>query len=1555
GLKVTRNVGEQLGSKFDLTVYVEEPEDTPYLMIEYNIRLFKEETIRRFMQYYRTILTSVLDDPRRRIADIDFIPPAEKEQLLILFNRTDTAYPEDTTVYRLFQQQVERTPDAPALRSGDLELSYAQLNSRANRLAHLLQARGVKADQVVGIMLNRSLELIETLYAVLKAGGTYLPIDPEYPVGRITSMLTASRSSLLITDTDILENKPLAEIDNAPEIILPTELARELDGQSDQNPAPLSEPGDLIYIIFTSGSTGAPKGAGVFHRGFVNLMNWFLTQYNIGRSDTNLLLTSFSFDLTQKNLYASLLSGGTLVIPTIRHFDPAPLVREISANRVTWINCTPSMFVQMVGYCNGREMQPLESLRWVYLGGEPIVVEPLLEWLESPYCNGKLVNTYGPTECTDISNAYVVESPRSFLDAPIPVGKPIYNVRLYVIDRYRNPLPVGIPGELCISGSGVGIGYVNDSKLTAEKFITAAPNGDDIRLYRTGDLVKWLPDGTIIFIGRLDHQVKIRGFRIELGEIENRLLDHQAIKETLVTAKKQVDGDNYLCAYIVPVNPKAAGDLTPGTLGEFLIKELPDYMVPSYFVILDKMPLNPNGKVDRKALPEPGVTHSIGGRYVPPANRCEEQLTALWSEILNLSPDRIGVQDNFFQLGGHSLKATGLIAAIHKTFSVEISISELFAEPTIRGIRQLMNKTGERIYSSIPPVEEKDYYPLSSAQKRFFVIHRLNPSTITYNLPETLHLEGQLDRSSLEAAVKKLIHRHESLRTSFEIIHGEPVQKIHPQVDFRIDAVDPEQEETPVRPFDLSTAPLLRIRLTKVKENRHIIFFDMHHIISDGVSMAIFTREFMTLYDGREPGPLRLQYKDFSHWQNHWMSTDQLKDQETFWLNRFRDEIPKLELPYDFPRPPLQSHAGDRLGFTLEPDRFRLLERVCLETGTTTFMLLLALFNLLLSRLSGQEDIVVGSATAGRRHQDIEGIIGVFINTLPLRNYPSAQKTFSSFLEDVKENVLQALENQDYQYEELVEKVVDTHDLNRGALFDVMLMVQNMEIQTIEIPGLKLLPSETRQTTSKFDITFTALEANDQLDFIVTYSTALFKRQRIEQFTGYFKRIVSQVLEDTRRTIGDIDILSKEERNQLLYDFNATAADYPREKTIDRLFEEQADRTPHRLALFGTGTGTGRNHPFMASISYKALDEKARRLAGRLRDKGIGPDAIVGLITTPSVETIIMILAVLKAGGAYLPIDPDYPQERIDFMLKDSGAKVIVTNNLAVDGLDGLIVKRINGSGEPTNKPINQRTNEPANLAYIIYTSGTTGNPKGVMIDHRGVVNLVSALKEDVFRYNKPVNVSLISPYVFDASVKQVFPTLLLGHTLNIVPEETRLDAEQLVSFYKERNIRISDGTPAHLNIILDVKEQLGHHLPVEIFVIGGEELKPDLCTRLFTAVNHRELKIMNVYGPTECCDVTTSYTVTRDISRRHRVPIGKPLGNKKTYILSPGGRLQPIGITGELCIGGIGTGKGYLNRQELTKTKFVDNPFEAGETLYRSGDLARWLADGNIEFLGRI
>ncbi|MCP4220803.1 MAG: amino acid adenylation domain-containing protein [bacterium] len=1173
-----REKGIDVSAKFDLTLYTEVIDGILECKMEYRTRLFTKETIGRFIDYFKTITAALLKKPDREIGSIEMVTGEERRRILYDFNDTRVPYPADKTVYGIIEEQSERTPGAIALRqtrqepgtdTSDMlvEITYRELMENSNRLARTMRKKGVQTGSIVAVMMERSIDTVIGIQAVLKAGGAYVPIDPEYPDNRILAMLENSGASFLLSTGTVIEEKQLES--PKQEFLLPDRLQDELKTESPENLEHKSGPGDLIYIIFTSGSTGTPKGAGVYHRGFMNLLYWFVTEFKLEAKDSNLWLTSLSFDLTQKNLYAPLMKGATLCVPTLNYFEPRSLLREIRDYRITWLNCTPGMFYKMVEYEEAGEEKKLAGLRLVFLGGEPILFTTLIGWLESEACHARIVNTYGPTECTDICASYLAEEPRRFLKETLPVGNSIYNVRMYIPDKNLHPLPVGVPGELLIGGAGVGIGYVNDKEKTATKFIRHSfEEGQPAQmLFRTGDLVKWRNNGTVEFIGRIDHQVKVRGFRIELGEIENRLATHDNIKEVLVLARDDQDkGDKYLCAYMVPAD---AEKFNEEEVRHYLAADLPDYMVPAFFVPLEKMPLNPNGKVDRNALPVPDKTVNAG--YVPPANDREHVLAALWAEVLGMEVESIGVNDNFFRLGGHSLIAAGLMGKIHKAFSVEIPIAELFANPTIRGICLYLDSPGDNPYTAPALVEEKEYYPLSSAQKRLYILQHMDEQGTGYNIPFAMELEGELDGERFEATFHQLIQRHESLRTSFFVLENEeedePVQVLHIDPEFRIEYRDMSQlqVETPagdsagpcvsrsaimemIRPFDLQRAPLLRVYLIKTGPRHHILLFDMHHIISDGISINVITREFTTLYAAHCPkgkrgskgpatrgrkglpfaleeyipprvaGPpealsaLKLRYRDYAGWQERRKAAGEIKAQESYWLKEFAGELPVPDLPIDFPRPAVRDFAGGIYSFALGSKDTAQLRALAFEKEVSLFMVLVAVFSILIAKLTRQDEVVIGSPIAGRRHTDLEAVVGMFVNTVAIRCFPVGNKTFPNYLEEIKTTILEAFENQDFQFEELVEALDVPRDMSRNPLFDVMLVVRNMERSDVEIPGLKIKPYELETGVSKFDLTLLAVEESESLAFSIEYCSALFKPETIAGFAAYFKQLLHTFL-----------------------------------------------------------------------------------------------------------------------------------------------------------------------------------------------------------------------------------------------------------------------------------------------------------------------------------------------------------------------------------------------------------------------------------------------------------
>jgi len=1590
GLKITREIFENYTSKFDMTLYCQEKDHQLVFQLEYSTSLFRRQTINRFISYFQKIIEIVLTTPHIKISEIEILPHEERHQLLYTFNKTEIHYSEQNLVYEAFANQVDRTPAKVAIKSRnsqipakEINITYQKLNELSNRQANLLRTQGVKANKFVGIMMERSLNMVLGILSILKAGGTYLPIDPGYPAKRIVSMLQISGTSILLTEKNVFENNSIKALTQNQEtqILIIEELKEKLKSYSSKNLKSVSGPADLIYVIFTSGSTGKPKGAGVYHSSFMNLINWFIREYRLTDRDTCLLLTSPSFDLTQKNFYAPLLIGGILCIPGINHFDPPRLLKEMSDYRVTWINCTPSMFYKLVEYEEANSYKRLSTICWIFLGGEPISLLMLKDWLKSPNRNGEIVNTYGPTECTDICASFPIQDPTAYYEKTIPVGKPIDNVRLFILARGLTLQPIGVAGELFIGGQGVGPGYINEPQLTSQKFIyhtfshsTYHTHGQ--RLYRTGDLTKWQPNGNILFLGRIDFQVKVRGFRIELEEIENHFLKHPRIKEAIVIIRKDANGENQLCAYVVP-NSKAVPDIT--RLQNFLAEELPAYMVPTAITTLEKMPLSPNGKVDRKALPEPQIIKEK--RHKPPKNQIQKILVEIWSDVLGVEKRRIGIHDDFFQLGGHSLRAAALLSRVHKEFSKEIPIGEFFKAPTITAISKLLAVPEKSLYSSIEPVEKKEYYPLSSAQKRLWVIQRMKNNDTSYNIPSSVIITGKLEKSLCSAALHQLTNRHESLRTSFHVLEEEPVQKIHESVDIQIENLHynstPNHLKKFVRPFDLSHAPLLRVGLINLSSekvnqaNRYILLVDMHHIISDGLSMNIFISEFSSFYRGETLSPLSIQYKDFSQWQNLLLKGDKLKPQEEYWLRNFKSEIPLLNLPNDKTSPKVQLHEGDQHKFQLESRQFHHIKQLAIKCGGTEFTVLLALFNLVLSKWSNQEDIVVGIPVAGRRYHELEPIIGMFVNTLALRNYPHGTKSFKLFLEEVKNNFWQALENQDYQYEMLVEKVVEERELNRNPLFDVMLVMQNMPAPKLEIPGLKIRQGEDKIHTSKFHLTLSVIEKKQTFEFIITYRKALFQKKSIHRFENYLKKAIETISLNLNQNLSAIDILPEEEKEFLLIGFNSTYQEYPNHETLCSLFSKQAQSQSNHIALVSQSIPNQRiDTPGTIHLSYNQLDEKSSQLAGSLKAHGIKPDMIVALMTKRSIEMIIGILGILKAGSAYLPIDTLSPWERIDFMLKDSGTIFLLkTTNVQLKSKEKKdaaetkpsplkiidIEVAINPTGEIQS--FNPQVN-PSQLAYILYTSGSTGRPKGVMVEHRNVINVVYWFGE-VFQLGSKTHVLLMPDYTFDPSVNQIFGTLIRGGVLYIINKELLANSHRLRPWIEKQQIHLVYFVPGVLNSLLGSGKKLKS---IQSVLSGGDRLDEKVKNNL----KKKGYQLYNLYGPTE-----TTIDALMEKCSSTKVMLGNPIFNVQCYILDRYNQISPLGTPGELCIGGTGVSRGYLNRPELTLEKFINhreialfmsnipspckNFSKPYLSIYKTGDLARQNPNGKIEFLGRM
>ncbi len=1119
-----------------------------------------------------------------------------------------------------------------------------------------------------------------------------------------------------------------------------------------------------------------------------------------------------------------------------------------------------------------------------------------------------------------------------------PIGQP----NVYIVDDHFRLLPVGVAGELCIAGVGFTREHHNHPELTDEKFVDN-PFAPGERMYRTGDLARWLPDGTIQYLGRVDHQVKIRGYRVELSEVEAQMLKVQSVQDVVVMAVEGDDGHKDLFAYFV-----ADQTIEISELRAVLSELLPVYMIPSHFVQLENPLLTPSGKIDRKALQ--GERGWAVASSVAPKTPVEIQLAKIWQEVLGV--ENAGVKDNFFHFGGHSLRAALLVSRIRKEMNREISLREVFQSPTIEGLAYAIEGYTPLDFEEIPTAGLREHYPLSSSQKRLFILSQLEGGELSYNMPGILTVEGALDRERLEQAFRRLIHRHGSLRTRFVTVNGEPVQQILTDVPFTVEYAELSGEEAEasvqqfVRPFDLGEAPLLRVGLIRIAHERHLLLFDMHHIVSDGVSMNILIEEFLRFYqeEGLLPA-LQIQYTDYAVFQQEQLGSERLKAQEAYWLDAFRGSLPVLDLPGDEVRPAVRSFAGDRIDFRIDSSLSGSLQELATRTGSTLFMVLLAAYTALLHKYTGQEDVIVGSPVAGRSHATLEGLIGMFVGTLALRTYPEGEKSFETYLQEVKETALQAYENQDYPFEELVEKLELQRDLSRNPLFDTMFVLQNIEQGEQEIERLRFTPYDNVHPAAKFDLTLTVSEADGALDCTLEYSTAIYKRETAERMTGHFVQLIREATANPAMPLSSLDIVTPQEKSKLMQESAEARADYPRDKTIHALFEEQAAHTPNAVAVVCEE----------ATLSYSELNERANRLARTLRERGLQPDGLAGIMADRSLEMVVGILAILKAGGAYVPVDPEYPEDRIRFMLEDSGAKLLLTQ--------AHLEKRVSFAGDIINldetasykKDISnlKPAAGPEHLAYVIYTSGTTGKPKGTLIEHKNVVRLLFNDK-NLFDFGPQDTWTLFHSFCFDFSVWEMYGALLNGGRLVIVPSLTAKSPDRFLQLLKDQKVTVLNQTPTYFYQLL--QEELAHHaaeLSLRMIIFGGEALSPALLKDWRT--KYPQVQLINMYGITETTVHVTYKEITDLEIEQGRSNIGITIPTLRAYILDEQRRPQPIGIPGELYVAGEGLARGYLNRPELTEEKFVAHPFAAGERMYRSGDLARWLPDGSMEYLGRI
>ncbi|MGG3640837.1 amino acid adenylation domain-containing protein [Bacillus gobiensis] len=1493
----------------------------------------ERERIEKMTDMLTVFFEALVKKPSTRLSDIDFLS-TDRDRILYEFNSTSTEYPKDKSVVELFEMQVSKTPHETAVIFQDQKLTYQELNKKANHLANELVKQGITENKIVGIMLDRSLELPIALLGVLKAGGAYLPISHDYPEERINYLISNSGVDILLTNN---VNQEFHK-QNIRSININTILSKDTYAEMEDNLELTISPESLMYVLYTSGSTGEPKGVMVKRNSFVNLLSWYTNEFGMSQTDNVLLIAPISFDTAHKNVFAPIIIGAKLHLFQPGIYDYNEMSNYIHLHNITTINCTPSGFYPLVDYNERSDFSRLASLKHVFLGGESVHCKRLMPLAESDNFKSEIVNTYGPTECTDIAAFYRISNLEIKQMITIPIGKPIDNAEIYIVDQNMNLLPIGIPGELCIAGAGMSHGYANAPELTDAKFVDfqSVPGK---KVYKTGDMARWLPDGNVEFLGRKDNLTKIRGFRVETGEIEICLMKHLDVEEAAVIAMEDPQGTKELSAYFT-----SEVTITISELRNFLMKRLPEYMVPVYFTQLKTMPHNQNGKIDRHALPKPYMDQAAGEGFVAPLGDVEEKITRIWEDVL--TSERIGVYDNFFELGGHSLKAASIILKINQEFETNLKLNELFKKPTIKEITALISDKSQNKDSNILPVAEKECYPVSSQQKRLYILWQLSRDSVAYNLPAATMIEGQLNLDKLIETFQTLVDRHEALRTSFSFVDGQLMQFVHPRVDVSVEIVDAKEEEAMetvkslIKPFHLEKPPLFHIYVIRLEKNKHLLVTDAHHIVFDGISMDIIMEEFTEYYSGKDLPQVNLQYRDYAVWQERFFQIGEFTQKEKYWLNLFKEGVPVLQLNTDYPRLPMQDEKGDYVFITAEDNLTYRLRKIAAENGSTLYMVLLSALNVLFFKYTGQEDIVIGSPSAGRSRAGLEKVIGMFVNTVVMRNFPSREKTFRTLLNEVKDAVLKALDHEEYPFEVLVEQLNVHRDPGRNPVFDIMFALDMNENTFTNAGDLSFRNIAIESSMTQFDLFIHAVETENSIDFKFKYRSNLFAKTTIQRMADHFIRLLNELTKTIDWPLKKIQMISEEEKHTLLSEFNKTEKEYSFQMTIQELFEGQAKDAPSATAL----------HWKDNALTYFELEMKANQLARVLRKKGVQRNTIVGIMSEPSLNMVIGLLGIIKAGGAFLPIDPGFPISRINYLLEDSGCQVILAQHSMDKTLSlkqqVVLLDEETFCGEEGERLEN--INQPEDLAYVMYTSGTTGNPKGVMIEHRNLVNQILGLASDLQIEKEDCHL-LLAKMTFDVSVQQIFLPTLSGGTLYIPDKALAAEPGKLWTFIENHKIDILGAVPAHLNVLISSPPS-NHQL--RYILVAGEVFTKKLYDELRRIV-HAD-NILNLYGPTEATIFSTLYTCS-ETEKGSSLPIGKPLSNYRAYILDRDHQPVPIGATGELCIGGAGVARGYINKPDLTNERFVSDSIFPDQKMYKTGDLARWLPDGNIEYIGRI
>jgi amino acid adenylation domain-containing protein len=1558
------------------------------------------------------ILTGIARNPAARVSQLDYLSAEDLEQFNALNKSAIQLAPFDPErlMQEVFAEQVEESPHAIASTCENLQVSYRELNCRANRLAHWLKGQGIGPNQLVGIFCQRSIEMLTAVLAIFKAGAAYIPLDPGSPARRLQTILLDGRMKVIFTSTPGLERTielikglpsglqvfcldPLGEAGDIPN----TTLLKEY---SPDNPPIINSPRDIAYVIFTSGSTGVPKGAVVEHMGMINHLYTKIRLLQISSLSKVAQNASHCFDISVWQLLSALMMGGQTVIYSNEvAMSPGMFRKALKSDRVTIVEMVPAvmeLMLQEKGNNADTSETRLPDIRYLLSTGEALPAALCRKWLEE-YPHIPVINAYGPTECSDDTHHRVVSTADELEDdyIEVPLGRVIPNFRAYILDKTMHLLPPGCPGEICLTGIGVGRGYLNNPGLTKETFVNnPLSDGMGTRMYRTGDLGYFDSRGELVFLGRLDSQIKVRGFRIELGEIETQLRKHPAVKQCVAVIRGESPDQTRILSYVI-----LREQVSIQGLRTFLETSLPYYMIPDHIMELDQLPLNRSGKIDRKALPDPERTVQSLDPGELPQTPLEKKLAHIWEEVLEISP--IGRNFNFFQLGGHSLKVIQVRSRIAQQFGVDISIIDLFQKQIFHQqaalIEEQRDKADAVLKKTIPKLPKAPYYPMSQAQQRLFFLHQMDPQNTSYNLPTALRFQEDLDVEKFKNALQTVVQRQASLRTTFAMMENKPVQLVAENIAletwFKIEDFSQMQEVEQTRflaqrmeqeahfPFDLTKAPLFYAIIFKLVPRDYILFFNMHHIIGDLWSWEIFFKELISSYQSgieeKEASlpALPIQYADYAVWQNQCIENGDFQKHEDYWLNQFTGEIPVLELPLDFSHPIIQKYSGGTVSRKILQTCLDPLINFFREKNVTLFIGLLALFYAFLYKITGQEDIIIGTPEAGRNQVELENLMGFFINTIPLRVNLTGDPTFSDLLDRVKQVSLEAYEHAEYPLNLIINKINPERNLIHYPLFSVMFQVLEEAGGSEKSDSKSSMDSLSTNVniydvplySTNYDLDVIFIQDSEGLRCTFFYRKDLFKEETIQRWLDHLIVFLEGIVISPGRRISAVSLLTEKEKHQLLNDWNMPPVDYPRTQTLHSLFENQVERTPDYIAIVET-IHESPSQQLPLQLTYQRLNKQSTQLAHTLREIGVLADSIVAITAEPSIEMIVGILGILKAGSAYLLIDPDYPEERIKYILTDSSARILVVKGSKVRGvserielidlnqLTHLTTQSLpNTSIQRLNHSLHFTQPGPSNLAYIIYTSGTTGKPKGTMIEHRNIVNL---MKNDKFQFDfNPTDVwTLFHSFCFDFSVWEMYGALLNGGKLLVISKITARDTARFLKILKEQGITVLNQTPSAFYSLMKLELEgtdIDHCSSIRYIIFGGEALSPKRLKPW--KYKYPSTKLINMYGITETCVHVTYKEIGEREIEKVISNIGKAIPNWTIYVMDKNLSLLPPGIPGELCVGGGGIARGYLNQPTLTREKFVENPYKPKEKLYRSGDLAKWSSRGELEYLGRI